>query len=484
MTKPTSRDREAMFRAHYKWLPDPIYTWKKQDDDLVLIDYNHAAERITKGNVGKLLGIKLTEMYKDRLDIQGDIFQCLNQERIVHRSMRYDYQTIDKVLELSVTYAFIPPDYVLVHTEDITARVEAENKRKESEEKLRFIAEQLPAILWTVDKDLCITMTMGSGLKAHNLKPGDLVGISLFEYLKVDDPGFFPFTLYKKALEGEPSSFEAEWDGSIWDIYLEPWKDINGAIMGCIALAHDITGHKQAEEKIKQSREKLRAQALRLQEVREEESKRIARIIHDELGQILTGLRWDLTRTWKQFAGLLDKNDKTRLEEKVNGMTDCIDETIQRVREISSQLRPLILDDLGLIGAFEWQIGEFEKRTGIACELVRAGIEDQEVGLDSQRSTAAFRIMQEILTNIQRHAGAHSVRIKLESSEEELKFEVRDDGGGIPPEVLKHTGSLGILGMHERAEAFGGSINIKSETRKGTSVRVCIPVYSRPKSTD
>jgi signal transduction histidine kinase len=152
------------------------------------------------------------------------------------------------------------------------------------------------------------------------------------------------------------------------------------------------------------------------------------------------------------------------------------DALIGSVRRISSELRPLILDDMGLVGAIEWQASEFQGRTGIRCEIHQDGLKDEELILDSQRATAAFRIFQEILTNVLRHSEATRVRINLRREDHVGIIEVRDNGKGMPDGDAKERNGLGILGMRERAQVFGGQVSIQSEVAKGTSVRVVIPV--------
>ena len=234
------------------------------------------------------------------------------------------------------------------------------------------------------------------------------------------------------------------------------------------ALTREIADRRRAEEHVRNSEENLRALAARLQSVREEEWTRIAREIHDELGQALTGLKMDLT--W--VAGKLPPDQKA-LAAKTKSMFDLIDGTIQSVRKIATRLRPEVLDELGLGPAIEWQAKEFQKRSGVRCKLSLA---PGEAAIDRDRSTAAFRIFQELLTNVARHADATRLDVSMWVEGGVLMLEVEDNGKGIDESAMLSPKSLGILGMRERALPFGGDIEITGVRDQGTRVRVSIPL--------
>jgi len=232
---------------------------------------------------------------------------------------------------------------------------------------------------------------------------------------------------------------------------------------------------KRAEEKLRKSHEQLRALSVYLQYVREDERIRISRQVHDELGQALTGLKMDLY--W--MSTRLPTKAKA-VQEKIKLMSNNIDDTIQTVRRISTELRPGILDDLGLVAALEWQAHEFQHRTGIQC---RVSSELQEAILDEDLNTAFFRIFQETLTNIIRHANASRVEVHLKRESGNLVLQVRDTGRGISEAEISNTQSIGLLGMRERAALLGGEVSFKGIPDKGTTVRVAIPLV-RPRSIE
>lgn len=236
----------------------------------------------------------------------------------------------------------------------------------------------------------------------------------------------------------------------------------------------DITEQKRVEEELKSSREQLRELAAHIEAIREEERTRIAREIHDELGQSLTGLKMDLSWLEKRISEGERGVVLQPLQQKISLMKELIDTTVQSVRKISTELRPGILDDLGLMPAIEWQASDFQSRTGIQC-VFSAKVPD-DLPLDEKRSSAVFRIFQEILTNIARHANASSVNIGLTEEADDLVLEVGDNGRGVTDSESYSLKSLGILGMRERTLLLGGEFDLKGIPNRGTTVTVRIPL--------
>lgn len=234
--------------------------------------------------------------------------------------------------------------------------------------------------------------------------------------------------------------------------------------LGAAHISLEITKHRRAEKGLRESERVL---ALSLQELRERERIAIAREVHDELGQALTGLRIDLV--W-----LMEKLPKSRreLQDRGRAMVDLVDSTVNNVRRIASSLRPAILDDLGAAAAIEWMASEFGERTGMQCLV---DVEDLELAGGVEANTAAFRIFQEALTNVARHADATKVEVSLRRKGGECVLEIADDGVGISDAALSDRRSLGLLGMRERAAALGWSLDIAKNPSAGTKVVLRIP---------
>jgi len=232
-------------------------------------------------------------------------------------------------------------------------------------------------------------------------------------------------------------------------------------------LEQEMRGREQAEEEQRHSLKQLRALAARLQTAREEERTRVAREIHDELGQALTAIKIDLTALLPTAA--VDPGSNLQRGQTVFKL---LDEAIHSVRRIATDLRPGVLDDLGLVAAIEWAVEEFQTRTGIESLV---SLPDADLALDALSATALFRILQEALTNVARHAQATRVTVRLAQEHGDLSLEVRDNGRGIQEEQLAGGRSLGILGMRERAILLEGEFSIGGTPENGTRVRVRIP---------
>jgi PAS domain S-box-containing protein len=233
-------------------------------------------------------------------------------------------------------------------------------------------------------------------------------------------------------------------------------------------IASDLSEMKRAEQELRASSEQLRNLAARLVSVREEEQTRISREVHDELGQLLTAVKLDLA--W--LAGRLPRRNVQMLE-RIRATVQLADSIIQSVRRISTELRPGVLD-LGLAAAVEWQVQEFQTRTGIQCKvrLLAQGMYPPNV------STALFRILQETLTNVARHAKATRVEVVKQKQRDRLVLRIRDNGRGFDPADPSRSKSLGLLGMRERAAILGGQVKIASAPGKGTTVTAWIPLRS------
>jgi signal transduction histidine kinase len=230
-------------------------------------------------------------------------------------------------------------------------------------------------------------------------------------------------------------------------------------------LSAELSERAATEQRLRASEENLRALAAHLQSVREEERVAIARDIHDDLGQALTGLKYDIGGLAKACAKDPD------IVQRTAAIGLAIDKIINSVRRISSGLRPEVLDEIGLSAAVEWQAREFSRRTGIRCSVE---VDPAFTNPDRERSTAVFRVLQELLTNVARHANATRVNVSL-SEGEVIHLRVEDNGRGIEKDKFEHARSLGFMGLRERVLAFGGTIEVEGREGEGTTARVSIP---------
>lgn len=239
----------------------------------------------------------------------------------------------------------------------------------------------------------------------------------------------------------------------------------------------DITERRATEERLRASREQLRALAAHLQAVREEEATRIARELHDQLGAALTGLNFEVSWIERQLQRAPVGEKLATMRERVGGILGLIDRTVETVRALCLELRPAMLDQLGLATTIGWQATEFESRTGIRCHVLRP----EQVTADADRATAVFRILQEVLTNVARHAKATEVLIDLKQIGGDLVLTVADNGRGFAPEIAGAQNRFGLVGMKERAIAVGGHLDIISTPGSGAKVIVQLPARNPEK---
>jgi two-component system sensor histidine kinase UhpB len=362
---------------------------------------------------------------------------------------------------------------------DITERKRAEAALKEREEKYWNLFNNAEVGIFRTRLD-------GSEVMEINRRFLDIVGMTLEETL-----GKPSVNLWADPKELEEMVKRLVEDGSVSAFEYRMLNKRHGDVRNCLTSLRlyreqgilegsilDITERKQAEEALRASREQLRALAGRLQAVREEERTQIAREIHDEMGGGLTGLKMDLSWLLRKMGDADPGEERVALMDKIHTSNALIDQMIRVVRRISTDLRPSVLDDLGLIAALEWQLSEFTSRTEISHEFATTV---EYVNMDEDTAVAVFRIFQEALTNVVRHSRATKVAVFLREGErslfgdESLVLEIRDNGRGITEEEILNPESLGLLGMKERVLTFGGELSIRGEPGGGTALVLKIP---------
>jgi PAS domain S-box-containing protein len=374
---------------------------------------------------------------------------------------------------------------------DVTESRQAEQALQESKDLLElFFSQSLDGFFFmmldqplrwceTTDKENAldyifandrITKVNAAMLAQYGAREDQLVGRTPAELLVHDipsarrrwreflDSGHLHLETDERTVDGRPITIEGDY------ICLYDSED---RFIGHFGIQRDITDRKQAENEVLRSRQELRDLTARLQMVREDERTCLAREVHDELGQALTGLKIDLAWLKPRVA------DRPMLSERVQSIIVRIDGAMDTVRRIATDLRPSVLDDLGLVAAVEWQAQEFERSTGITAHLE---IQATYPELEDVCATTAFRILQETLTNVARHARASRVKIALRVSSEELTLEVRDNGRGISEGEMASPRSLGLIGSRERAIACGGELVIRGVRKQGTTVMLRIPL--------
>ena len=365
---------------------------------------------------------------------------------------------------------------VLAITRDISRRKIAELALVESEERFckAFYANALPLIITRL-KDGTILDANEAFTRLVNRGRDDILGRTTIELGLIDAAR--RATIIKTLLR----------TGVIHDIELDIKSGDGASRNGLLSLVlvevggeqctlgtyRDITEAKRAEEQLRASRTALRSLATRQQDIREDERTRIAREIHDSLGQALTALKLQLSAAEEAAS-----NDRPGLRPRLHDTTRMVDELVKTVRRLATDLRPPILDQLGLPAALEWLAQDFAKRTGIRCRATTQA-HNPPPPIAGELGTALFRIVQEALTNVLRHAGATKVDVELGSESGCVTLEINDDGTGISESGMG-PGSLGILGMRERAAALGGVLEVAPREAGGTRVSAWFPPQAKP----
>jgi PAS domain S-box-containing protein len=368
---------------------------------------------------------------------------------------------------------------VLTIARDISTLKGAESVLRESEERLHGITSNVPGMVFQ-----CYRHAGDDKLQFTYISNGAkwLLGLDASAILR-DGTAFIGFIVapddahafHDSMVQSQEALSFWNWEGRIvtvngevrWiNLRATPRRYGEGACMWD-GVAINITESKISEEKLVDSKNMLRELSAHLESVREEERKRIAREIHDELGQTLTALRMDVSLARLGFG-----ESNPQLMTRLQSMTQLVDRTIKTARHVTSSLRPGALD-LGIVAALEWLVEEFIGYAGIPCELV---LGDGDITLNEFTATAIFRIIQESLTNIARHAEATQVEIIVTRSDGQLCFEVRDNGKGFDQHAVASRKSFGLVGIRERVAMMEGVFELDSQPGRGTRIRVCVPV--------
>ena len=409
-------------------------------------------------------------------------------------------------------------NFLGVAIEEVTARVHSERTLRESEERFRLVVEGVREYaIFQLDREGNVASWNAGAQRLKGYESAEIIGkhFSIFypqEALLNDEPRQILARAVRDG-QSECEGWRVRKDGSrFWaNVVITALRDSNGQLLGFAKLTRDTTENREkaealtkakellelrveqrtavltrvnhelrteiaerqrAEQQLTNSRDELRALAARLQKVREEERTYIAREIHDELGQVCTAIKMDLAIIGNKLT-----NRQSQIRGKVESAMQLVDGMIVTLRRIASELRPTTLDDLGLQAALESHAQEFESRTGIRCSVA---LPPEPLSLDKDRSTAIFRIFQESLTNVARHAHATSVEARFLHERDRLIFQIVDNGTGFDPEAAKAGKSLGLIGMQERALLLGGEFKTEGKPGTGTTVTLTLPLRPLP----
>ena len=353
----------------------------------------------------------------------------------------------------------------------------AENAIRQANKKLTLIFETAADGMRVVDRDLNMLEVNTTFLSMVGLSREDVIGKKCYDVFRGsschgDKCPMFRILAGEERIEYDETKICRDGKELSCIVTATPFRDENGQLIGIVEDFKDISDRKQAEKDLRNSHAQLRELSSHMENVREEERRKMAREIHDELGQALTVLKMDIK--WLSHH-LTD--DKNQIEDKLDAISDRIDATVHTVQRVSSELRPGILDDLGVSAAIEWQANEIRDRVNISFDIVST---PEDIILDATSSITLFRIFQETLTNIVRHSGATQVEVILNQDQENTTMTVQDDGRGISRQQVSDPASLGLIGMRERVSNIDGLFELSSEPGKGTTISISIPTSPKP----
>lgn len=473
------RESEEKFRALAESTPAAIFIYQGEYFQYL----NPAAENLTGYKLNEIYGMKFfdlvhpdhREMVKER-GLKRQMGESVDN-RYVFKILRKDgqFRWVDfgaEIIEFKGKPAGIGTAY------DITDRIKFEEELKASEEKYRLLVENQTDLVVKVDLEGRFLFVSESYCKTFGKSQEELLNNKFLPLVHPDDR---ESTLKEmKKLYSHPYSCYIEQraltaNGWRWLNWVDTMVfDEKGNPTAIIGVGRDITEKKLAEialkesqQELQRSEEMLRSLTKRLEDIREEERNRIAMELHDELGQVLTAIKIDLNSLIKKPPYKKD------IPQKIAPLISLVEDTINTVRKISTELRPVVLDRLGLLAAIEWQIRESQKRLNINF---KTDFPDDISGLSKKQEIAVFRTFQEIMTNIARHSKATEVLIGIKEENDNLMIIVKDNGIGFSSDTLANKSGFGLLGMKERIKSVGGFLEIESKINSGTFIKILVPL--------
>jgi two-component system sensor histidine kinase UhpB len=364
------------------------------------------------------------------------------------------------------------PDHLLARIDEAIRHTRLEKKLRTSEDHYRLLAENIQDVVAVFSADGRAAYASPSVRSVLGYAPEAFCGTDLSALVHPDDRKALHAAVRVLTDNGWVSGYEARLRTAVGDyvwlsVSARLLRDDSGAPHEIVCSGHDITGRKQAEAALRENEALYHRLAQHLETVREEERKRLSRELHDDIGQILTALKIDLAvvRDACSCGGAA--------REKMDDMHRLLTEGIRSIHSLCRNLRPGALDDLGLEEALAGLVEDWRRRNAVECDLC-VDVEDE--ALSDEIKTAAFRVLQEALTNVSRHANATHVGITLVADGETFTFSVRDNGCGMDPQAARKVASFGLLGMHERIETLGGELSIASAPGDGTRIEATIPL--------
>lgn len=476
------RQSEERYLALFDQAPVGVYMFDKQ---LKITQCNKRLVQILQSSYDKIIGLDMHKL-KDQ-SFMPAMEDALRGQCSYHEGF-YEATTSPARLWLSLLFSTLRDANGNVIggmgvIEDITERRWAEEALRASEERFRNLVEQTNDWVWEVDKKGVFTYVSPKVREIIGYESEEILGKTTFDFMTLDEAKQFaeilhPFiSIQKPFIRLEKTLIRKEGYPVILETSGTPIFDSQGVLQGYHGIARDITERKETEKErerllneLNTKHEHLQTLSRRLVELQESERHRIARELHDEIGQLLTGLKLKL--------GSSKHLTTNAVKDSLDGMETLVNELMERVREISLNLRPAMLDDMGLPHALMWHIERYTLQTNVRVEFKHSGLEGRR--FTAELETAVYRIIQEALTNVARHAGVSEVAVRLWTNQDTVSLQIEDQGAGFDPEaVLAKSSTSGLIGIQQRVILLGGQLTIHSAPGAGTCLMVELPIGER-----
>jgi PAS domain S-box-containing protein len=452
--------RQSEERLHVLLNGAPIMLWAVDDNEIFTLSRGSTLARLGL-KPGQLVGRSVQSLKRSAPGFHERLSRALAGEEVTADITWGDFTFQSRSTPIVGPEGQV--EGVIGVLTDITKRVEAEQELRRSNALLEEVFASTNFHIASLDKDFTFVRVNARYAAADGRSPESFIGKNHFDLYPDEENR----VVFQNVLDtGEPFSARErpfayrdhpERGTTYWDVDILPRKRPDGSVEGLLLVLVDRTLRKKALLELEKSREELRNLALHLQDVREDDRRHIAREIHDELGGLLTALKMEV---------------QTRRADAFASAEDLANQAVVMIRRIAADLRPRVLDDFGLFPALEWQVQEFRRRANIRCDLDISG---RETVVSGEKATAIFRIFQEALTNVARHARASRVRVTVKAEDGSIRLEVTDNGVGIGEAKITDPRSFGLIGIHERAAALGATVSIRGAPSRGTTVVLLMP---------
>lgn len=464
----TEQRNSALLKA----IPDLLLRVSK---DGTYLDYKPAVHFETFLFPGTFIGKKISDVMPPHIarPAMRLIRKALRTKQVQLFGYSLPHKKSGKELFFEARISPYADDEVLILVRNFSQQKAAEMLLRDSEEKWRSLVQSAPQYIATVDPHDRVTFIN----HMRFVRKEQIIGKTVFEVLQKSDVNKKELKrVLNDARKGKPAEMEFSITNPLGEVM---WFNVKAAsvknsrkVPDLIVMALDITGRVKAEQELIQSNQKLKALYQRLETIREEEKKNIALEIHDQMGQELTAIK--LGMFWLQhYIDRLEGDGFQQVKQKIKSLIELSSQTISSARRLAHQLRPVVLDSLGLIPAIEWQIEQIRKAGSIQLSFHH---NISKVKLSQELSMTTFRIIQEALTNILRHAKASKATIALHARNNRLQLAIHDNGTGFHVSELKKPGKIGIFGMKERIQRWNGTFTLYSMPGKGTKIKIILPL--------